>query len=63
MAAHLLVPSADYLAEVAAGLLVAADFHDDHDPQQASRWRHIADQIGDAVDRLPAPSTMKGATE
>ncbi|MET7746784.1 hypothetical protein [Streptomyces sp. NPDC005385] len=63
MAAQLLMPSADDVAQVVSGLLTAADFHEDHDPTQAAKWRRLADQIGDALGRLPAPSHVKGATE
>lgn len=52
----LLLPAVDDLAEVVEALLTAADTRDRHAPTQARRWRALADEIGDALDTLPAPA-------
>ncbi|MEW2164353.1 hypothetical protein AB0912_15375 [Streptomyces sp. NPDC007084] len=64
MAAHLLVPYVDDLVDVIHGLHAAADCHCPQypDPAQAAKWRRLANAIGDATDRLPAPP-QKGASE
>ena len=56
---HLILPSADDLAELVEVLLVAADTRDDRAPAQAARWRSLAHDLGDALDTLPRPATTE----
>lgn len=51
------LPSADDTSELVEALLVAADSREDRSPVLAARWRGLADQIGDALDTLPTPTT------
>ncbi|MCX5601576.1 hypothetical protein OOK29_25840 [Streptomyces phaeochromogenes] len=60
MAAYLRVSSVGDLTEIVDGLLAAADSHKAKAPGQAARWRELADSLGDALDRLPAPRHLKG---
>jgi hypothetical protein len=56
MAALLHLPGGpDEAAELVEALLAAADTRDEHAPTQATRWRTLADQIGDALEHLPTP--------
>lgn len=57
MATHLVLPGgiASAVALVDA-LLVAADARQQSDPAQASGWRGLAHQLGDALDSLPTPT-------
>lgn len=50
------LPASDDAAELVEALLAAADAREDHTPVLAARWRHLAHQIGDALDELPTPS-------
>lgn len=42
-------------SEIVEALLVAAQAREDTAPELATRWRRIADDIGDALDQLPPP--------
>ncbi|MEU7962394.1 hypothetical protein AB0D09_02825 [Streptomyces sp. NPDC049097] len=56
MAALLKLPGGtDDAGELVEALLIAADMRDQHAPEQAARWRQLADDIGDALDQLPKP--------
>ncbi|MFE2112017.1 hypothetical protein ACFXAY_01305 [Streptomyces microflavus] len=56
MAALLRLPGgASEASEIVEALLVAAGTRDTTAPKLAARWRQIADDIGDALDQLPAP--------
>lgn len=44
-------------AEIVEALIVAAATRETTAPALAARWRQIADQIGDALDQLPVPTT------
>ncbi|GGJ81824.1 hypothetical protein GCM10011583_11580 [Streptomyces camponoticapitis] len=44
-------------SEIVEALLVAAQARENTAPELSTRWRLIADQIGDALDQLPAPTT------
>jgi hypothetical protein len=58
MAALLKLPGGpDDAGELVEALLVAADTRDQHAPAQATRWRQLAHDIGDALDQLPTPTT------
>ncbi|MFD5682159.1 hypothetical protein [Streptomyces bacillaris] len=43
-------------SEIVEALLVAAGTRATTAPELADRWRQIADDIGDALDQLPAPT-------
>ncbi|MEV5606985.1 hypothetical protein [Streptomyces sp. NPDC052225] len=45
----------DDLAEIVEALVAAADSREKNAPEQALRWRWLADDIGDALDQLPTP--------
>lgn len=49
--------TADDVAEVIESLITAADAVDSRAPGLAAQRRHLANQIGDALDQLPAPRT------
>ncbi|MFE1329725.1 hypothetical protein [Streptomyces microflavus] len=56
MAALLRLPGgASEASEIVEALVVAAQARDTTAPKLAARWRQIADDIGDALDQLPAP--------
>ncbi|MFC7909027.1 hypothetical protein [Streptomyces nigra] len=56
MAALLRLPGGtDDAAEIVEALLTAADTRDAHAPAQATRWRALAEAIGDGLDALPPP--------
>lgn len=58
MAALLRLPGGTRDAsEIVEALLVAAATRDTTAPDLAARWRTIADDIGDALDLLPVPTT------
>lgn len=58
MAAVLRLPGgAAEASEIVEALVVAAGARDTTAPNLAARWRQIADDIGDALDQLPAPRT------
>lgn len=42
-------------SEIVEALLVAAQAREGTAPELATRWRRIADDIGDALDQLPPP--------
>ncbi|MGD6761380.1 hypothetical protein ACOKM5_20815 [Streptomyces sp. BH097] len=46
---------ADDLAEIVEALIAAAATREQDAPEQALRWKWLADDIGDALDQLPAP--------
>ncbi|MGW5408983.1 hypothetical protein [Streptomyces spiralis] len=56
MAITIRLTSSDDLAEIVEALLAAADTRDSHAPNQATRWRNLACDIGDALDHLPKPT-------
>ncbi|RDG35181.1 hypothetical protein [Streptomyces corynorhini] len=61
MAALLRLPGGtDDVAELVEALLVAADARPD--TPLAERWRHLAHEIGDALDTLPAPDATRSST-
>jgi hypothetical protein len=43
----------DDLSEIVDALLTAADAREGHAPELALRWRWLANDIGDALDKLP----------
>ena len=49
--------TANDVAEVIESLITAADAVDSRAPGLAAQRRHLANQIGDALDQLPAPRT------
>lgn len=51
------LPAVDDVAELVEALLAAADTRDTHAPTQAARWRDLANDLGDALDALPQPTT------
>jgi hypothetical protein len=56
MAALLKLPGGTRDAsELVEALLVAAQAREETAPELATRWRHLADTIGDALDALPPP--------
>ncbi|MGQ4358531.1 hypothetical protein [Streptomyces sp. SAS_272] len=56
MAAILRLPGGTRDAsEIVEALLVAAQARETTAPELATRWRRIADNIGDALDTLPPP--------
>lgn len=56
MAALLKLPGGTRDAtEIVEALLVAAGAREKTSPELATRWRRIADDIGDALDALPPP--------
>ncbi|WP_327710066.1 hypothetical protein OG912_16955 [Streptomyces sp. NBC_00464] len=58
MAALLRLPGGTRDAsEIVKALLVAASVRDATAPDLANRWRQISDDIGDALDQLPPPTT------
>jgi hypothetical protein len=58
MAALLKLPGGTRDAsELVEALLVAAKAREDTAPELATRWRRIANDIGDALDALPPPRT------
>lgn len=60
MAALLRLPGGTRDAsEIVEALLVAASVRDTTAPDLAARWRQIADDIGDALDQLPPPTTSQ----
>lgn len=57
MAALLSLPGGTRDAsEIVEALLVAASVREDRAPELATRWRQIADDIGDALEQLPPPT-------
>lgn len=50
------LPSADDVAELVDALLAAADVCEHRAPDLAARRRALAEDIGDALDRLPQPT-------
>lgn len=44
------------IAELVDALLAAADHCQHHAPDLATRRRHLADQLGDALDQIPPPT-------
>ena len=57
MALVVRLTSADDASEIVAGLLTAAEVKQTDAPALATRWRNLAHDIGDALDRLPTPTT------
>lgn len=57
MAALLKLGSPQDASELVEALHVAADARDNTAPELATRWRRIANDIGDALDALPKPRT------
>lgn len=57
MATLLKLGSTQDAAELVEALHVAADARDNTAPELATRWRRIANDIGDALDALPKPRT------
>lgn len=55
---HLMMPTADDVAEIVDALLDAADACQTRAPDLAARRRTLADQLGDALDHLPRPIPM-----
>ena len=56
MAAYLLLPGgSDDVSEIVEALLAAAEAKETDAPELAIRWRWRANDIGDALDALPAP--------
>ncbi|MFJ8992656.1 hypothetical protein ACIRQH_19945 [Streptomyces sp. NPDC102279] len=55
MATLLKLPTGTDAAELVEALHVAADARDDTAPELATRWRTLANDIGDALDALPKP--------
>ncbi|MCI3240254.1 hypothetical protein [Streptomyces spinosisporus] len=56
MAAILRLPGGtDDAAEIVEALIAAAETREHTAPEQALRWRWLANDIGDALDALPAP--------
>ncbi|MCL6734414.1 hypothetical protein [Streptomyces neyagawaensis] len=53
MALLVRLASTDDLSEIVEALLTAADTRDTHAPDQAQRWRTLANDFGDALDALP----------
>lgn len=53
------LPAADDVAELVEALLAAADTRDTRSPAQAARWRHLANDLGDALDALPTTTPFK----
>lgn len=56
MAALVRFDGTDDLAEIIEALHAAADTRDETAPEQALRWRWLANDLGDALDGLPRPS-------
>ena len=55
MALVVRLPGPDDLAEIVEALVTAAEAKEADAPELAHRWRWLADDIGDALDALPAP--------
>lgn len=55
MALVVRLPGPDDLAEIVEALVTAAEAKEADAPELALRWRWLADDIGDALDALPAP--------
>lgn len=55
------LPAADDAAECVEALLIAAETRDQSAPDQAARWRQLADDIGDALETLPVPTGQEDA--
>ncbi|MGI5196544.1 hypothetical protein ACQEVY_23330 [Streptomyces sp. CA-288835] len=54
MAAYLRLPGGtDDISEIVEALLTAADAKEPHAPELAHRWRTLANDARDALDRLP----------
>lgn len=51
----LLLPGPDDVADLVNCLLTGADSCEAHAPLLAARRRALADELGDALDRLPRP--------
>lgn len=54
------LPSADDAAELVLALLTAADAVEDRAPELAAARRALAEDIGDALDQIPAPRDEGG---
>lgn len=53
------LPAADDLAEIVDALLAAADAVEHRAPELAARRRHLANDLGDALDNLPQPPQFR----
>ncbi|KJK40253.1 hypothetical protein UK15_07855 [Streptomyces variegatus] len=47
------------VAEIVEALVAAAEAKETDAPELALRWRWLANDIGDALDQLPAPTTAE----
>ncbi|MFM9675806.1 hypothetical protein [Streptomyces brasiliscabiei] len=59
MAIVVRLTSADDVSEIVEGLLTAAEVKQTDAPTLANRWRDLAHNIGDALDRLPTPTATE----
>lgn len=57
MAALLRLASTHQASEIVEALVLAAHYREEVAPELAARWRSIANDIGDALDNLPTPTT------